>query len=437
MSINLTAMTSDKIITSMPVNESLENTTFLSYRDIELFESFGNFINPAYPLFLKKLGLNRVAIRAEGSTITDSNGKEYVDCIGGYGLFNLGHNHPKILHALIEQLGEKQLVTKPFITEIPVKLAESLSKITPGELSCSFICNSGSEAIDSAIKLARMYKGKKQIIAAENSFHGYTFGALSASGIPSFKRLFSPMVPDIMHVPFGDIEALKDSICEDTAAILLEPVQHEAGVCLPPDKYLQEVRDVCESKEILLIIDEVKTGLGKTGYMFICDYYKITPDILVLGKSLGGGLIPIGALIAKKALWKKFGLSFPMSASSFAGNILACRAALETIEVLQQDGLLDDCKKKGVFLIEALRQCISKYPTIIKNVNGIGLLIGVESFSSTKTLYLSKDLINQGVLAVPAFGNQSVLMIEPPIIISNDQIQKIIDALNISCKKIS
>jgi len=404
--------------------------------DTEIFESYAQHISWVYPSFLSRLGLNNIAVRAEGATITDSKGKTYIDCIGGYGIFNLGHNHPMIVQALVRQLNEKQLFTKPLITEISTKLAVCLSDISPGDLKCSFVCNSGSEAIDSAIKLARLNKGKKQIIAAEKAFHGYTFGALSASGIPSFKRFLGPMVPDFIHVPFGDIKALRDSVTSDTAAVLLEPVQHEAGVFLPSKDYFQEVRRICDDNDVILILDEIKTGFGKTGYMFACEYFGIVPDILVIGKSLGGGLIPIGALIAKEHLWKKYVLSFPMSASSFAGNVLACRAALTTIQILQGETLIEDAMEKGRILLDAFREYSKKYPDIIKAVDGFGLLIGIETVQPKKTLELSIEMIRQGVLAVRAFGNPSVLMIEPPLVISRDQIEKVIWSFETACQRL-
>ncbi|MHA2033215.1 MAG: aspartate aminotransferase family protein, partial [Candidatus Kariarchaeaceae archaeon] len=366
--------------------------------DSEFYESYSEHISHTYPAFLRKLGLNKVAIRAEGASITDSGGKTYIDCIGGYGLFNIGHNHPKIIQALTDQLKKKQQFTKPFITECQVRLAECLANITPEDLKCSFLCNSGSEAIDSAIKLARLYQGKSQVIAAKASFHGYTFGALSATGIPSFKRFFKPMVPDIVHIPFGDINAMAETITSDTAAVLLEPVQHEAGVFLTHKDYLSDVQHMCEKNGVIFILDEIKTGFGKTGQMFACDYFGIIPDILVLGKSMGGGIIPLGAIVGKKRYWKKFGLSFSMSASSFAGNILACTAALTTIQILQQSNLLNDCIKKGEILLDGIQQLIEKFPRIVKTVTGLGLLIGVTTTESHQALELSREMIMQGVL---------------------------------------
>ena len=404
---------------------------------MSLFESYGRLINPAYPSFLNKLGLNKIAAKAQGAAITDSHGNTYIDCVGGYGLFNLGHNNPDIIESIIEQLKEQQLLTKPLISEIQVRLAECIEKITPGDLSCSFILNSGSEAIDCAIKLVRLHKGGKTIITAQKSFHGHTFGALTASGIPSFKKAFQPLLPGFISVPFGDIEALKRSISAETGAVLIEPIQHEAGILLPPDSYLREVRELCDEHELILIMDEIKTGFGKTGRMFACEHYGLVPDILVLGKSLGGGLIPAGAIVARSHLWKRFGLSFSMSASSYAGNVLACRAGLSTIRYIQESNLLAECDEKGKMLLRSFRDYVGEYPNILRSANGLGLLIGIETQSGKIALELAKEMIRQGVIMVPAFGNSSVLMVEPPLVISFNQIRAIVDAFAAACAKVN
>ena len=406
-------------------------------KDMNLFESYGRLINPAYPSFLNKLGLNKIAVKAQGATITDSEGNTYIDCVGGYGLFNLGHNNPDIIESLTDQLKEQQLFTKPLISEVQVRLAECIEKITPGELSCSFILNSGSEAIDCAIKLVRLHRGGKTIITAQKSFHGHTFGALTASGIPSFKRAFQPLLPGFISVPFGDIEALKKSITADTGAVLIEPIQHEAGILLPPNVYPQKVRKLCDEHGLILILDEIKTGFGKTGRMFACEHYDVVPDILVLGKSLGGGMIPTGAVVAKSHLWKRFGLSFPMSASSYAGNVLACRAGLSTIRYIQEGSLLADCAEKGKMLLRSFRDYVGEYPNILQSVEGLGLLIGIETKSSKIALELAKEMIRHGIIMVPAFGNSSVLMVEPPLVISFQQIRAVVDSFAAACINVS
>ena len=406
--------------------------------DAKLFESYGRLISSSYPAFLKKLGLNAPAARAEGATVTDSDGKVYIDCIGGYGLFNVGHNNPAVVQALTDQLTEQQLFTKPLISEIQVRMAERIERICPGELSCSFILSSGSEAIDCAIKLVRLHNRRaRTIITAQKSFHGHTFGALTASGIPSFKRAFEPLLPGFVSVPFGDIEALKQSISADTAAVLIEPIQHEAGVLLPRDGYLRKVRNLCDAHGLIMVLDEIKTGFGKTGRMFACEHYDVVPDILVLGKSLGGGLIPTGAVVARSDLWKRFGLSFPMSASSYAGNVLACRAGLATIDFITQGNLLADCAEKGKMLLNSLKDNVADYPGILRSVDGLGLLIGIETKSGKMALKLAQEMIRQGILMVPAFGDSAVLMLEPPLVISLQHIRRDTDSFTATCDMVS
>ena len=417
--------------------KSLMSNEIESSEDMKLFESYGRLISSSYPAFMNKLGLNKVAAKALGATITDSVGRVYIDCVGGYGLFNVGHNNPAIIQSLIEQLEEQQLYTKPLISEIQVRMAECLEKIVPGDLTCSFILNSGSEAIDCAIKLVRLHKGAKKIITAHKSFHGHTFGALSASGIPSFNRAFQPLLPGFVNVPFGDIEALERSISADIAAVLIEPIQHEAGVVLPPDGYLRKVRNLCDEYNLLLVLDEIKTGFGKTGRMFACEHYDVVPDILVLGKSLGGGLIPAGAVVAKSHLWKRFSLSFPMSASSYAGNVLACRVGISTIRYIRQGSLLEDCTEKGKMLLHSFREYVEEYPDILLSADGLGLLIGIETQSGKVALELTQEMVRQGVLVLPAFGNSSVLMVEPPLVISFQQIRAVADSFAAACAKVS
>ena len=405
--------------------------------DTKLFESYGRLISSSYPAFLNKLGLNGVAARAEGATVTDSTGKVYVDCVGGYGLFNVGHNNPDVIAALTDQLAVRQLFTKPLISDVQVRVAECIEKIAPGDLTCSFILNSGSEAIDCAIKLVRLHKRAGKIITAQKAFHGHTFGALTASGLPSFKRAFKPLLPGFESIPFGDVEALKRSISDDTAAVLVEPIQNEAGAVLPPGGYLQEIRKVCDQHDILMVLDEVKTGFGRTGRMFACEHDGVVPDILVLGKSLGGGLIPAGAVVAKSHLWRRFALSFPMSASSYAGNVLACRAALSTIEFLKRGSLLADCEEKGNLLLRSFRDNVQEYPDILKSADGLGLLIGIRTSSGQVALKLAKEMIRQGILMVQAFGDSSVLTVEPPLVISFQQIRLVADSFAAACKEVS
>ncbi len=402
-----------------------------------LLQSYQKHINLSYPQFLAQLGTSGIALQAEGDSITDSNGRTYVDCVGGYGLFNIGHNHAKVAEALAEQLNKKQLLTKPLVSDVSVELAEALAKSAPADLECSFVCNSGSEAIDTSIKLARLNTGRKKIITLEKAFHGFTYGALSASGIRSFKYFFEPLVPEIIQIEFGDTTGLKEFVDEDTAAILLELVQHEAGVRVLPQSFIDAAGEICQRMGTLLMIDEIKTGCGRTGRMFACEHYGIVPDVLILGKSLGGGFMPIGAVLAKSNLWKKFSMCFPMSASSFAWNTLACRAALKTLEIIKRENLIEGCREKGNYLLREVADCVNQFPDVLKRVDGLGLLIGLMGNSKRITSDLCKSMIEQGILAVPAFGDSSTLMIEPPLVISQGNLERIVDALKAACAKVS
>jgi putrescine aminotransferase len=422
---------------SIPGESILEHESPTVAGDPSTYNAYGRLVNHAYPFFLKKMGLNCEAVKAEGAVITDADGKMYIDCVGGYGVANVGHNHPVVVQALIEQLLQGTPPARPFITQLPVRLAEALSMLTGGRLACSFVCNSGSEAVDTALKLARLQSGRKKIIAARGSFHGYTCGALSASGIAAFKRPFEPLLPGMHHVPFGDITALERMISDDTAAVLLEPVQHEAGITLPPPGYFEQVRRLCSDRGCLLILDEIKTGLGKTGRMLGCNHFGVTPDVLLLGKSLGGGLVPVGALLADAKLWKKFGLSFSMSASSYAWNALACRAGLAVLGLLEDGSLSKACAENGRFLLAGMQSLAVRYPKVLKGAAGLGLLLGLEAVNARTAAELSRELIADGILALTAFGNASVLMFEPPLVLSAHQAGAIIQALEKSCTIVS
>ena len=394
------------------------------------YERYGEYINSWYMTYLMNMGIINTGYKAEGATITDSNGNKLIDCTSGYGIGNLGHNNPVIVDAIIDQLNRGEVNTRPYINKIQIELAELLKNIAPGELECSYLFNSGSEAIENAIKLVRLYKGGKKIISMKNSFHGYTLGALSASGVPAFKKSFEPLLPGFEQVEFGKIEDLHNIKENEIGAILIEPIQHDAGVKIPPLEYLKQVRKLCDEKNIILILDEVITGIGKTGYMFASEYFQIVPDILVIGKSLGAGLIPIGAIITKKNLWQRFGLSFPMSATSYGGNSLACRAAIETIKFLQKNKILESVRKKGLLLSGQLNELMNKYPDIILSTNGIGMMFGLEIINKKVASGIVRNMIKNNIIVYQSFGNTNVIMVEPPLVISFEQISKIVEAFN-------
>ncbi len=401
-----------------------------------IYSCYEVHVNPVYPSFLRRLGIPYPAAWAEGAVIRDIRGNEYIDCTSGYGLLNLGHNHPALVEAAIDQLRSRQPLTRPMITEIQALLARRLAAAAPGDLECVFLCNSGSEAVDSAIKLARLATGRPKILSALGSFHGYTYGAMSASGMPKLQKSFGPLVPGIDHVPYGETEALEAALGPDVAAVLLEPVQHEAGVRLPPDGYLRAVRTLCDVLGALLILDEVKTGFGRTGPLFACDSPGIVPDVLVLGKSLGGGLVPAGAVVARKSLWRRFGLSFGMSASSYAGNALACRVALRMLELIGDGNVLEEGFRMGGLLAERLGDAVRRHAPVLVEARSAGLLASLRTDGPASATALSASLCRKGVLAMPAFGDGAELMFEPPLVITEGQVARVAAAIDDSCREI-
>jgi putrescine aminotransferase len=236
----------------------------------------------------------------------------------------------------------------------------------------------------------------------------------------------------MVHVPYGDLPSIANAVTENTAAVLIETVQHEAGVFVAPEGYLEGIRDLCDERRLLLILDEIKTGMGKTGRFFSCEHASVVPDVLVLGKSLGAGLIPIGAVLANRRIWRAFGLSFSMSASSYAGNVLACRVGCETIRTLDEN-LLRSCREKGKYILDGLKRCAERHTTIVRSVSGQGLLAGVELADNQVARAVARQMIGEGVLVFTAFGNGSVLMIEPPIIITDEQATRIVQTFESAC----
>ena len=306
---------------------------------------YEQYINPSMARLFRFMGLSTIEWQAEGSVITDIDGKQYIDCLGGYGVFSLGHRQPDVVVAVKQQLDMMPLSSKILLDKPMADLAELMAEITPGDLQYSFFGNSGTEAVEGALKLARLHTGRKKIIATVNSFHGKTMGALSATGRDVFRDPFLPLIDGFMHVPFGDVGALTRAVDAQTAAVIIEPIQGEGGIIVPPDEYLPTARALCDQHGALLICDEVQTGLGRTGKMFACEHYGVVPDIMATAKALGGGVMPIGAFTARPFVWDKLIDSPFLHTSTFGGNPLACAAACAAINVLQRDKLAERAGK--------------------------------------------------------------------------------------------
>ena len=369
-----------------------------------------------------------VAIRkGRGMKVWDTEGKEYLDFLGGVAVNCLGHCHPKVVVAIQKQAQRLIHISNYFHIESQTKLAKILVNNSFAEKV--FFCNSGAEANEAAIKLARRYfkeslgQNKFEFITAINSFHGRTLATLSATGQEKFKKGFDPLVPGFKHVEFNDVGAIEKAITKNTCAVMLEPIQGESGVKIPDPDYMREVRKLCDRYGILLVLDEVQTGMGRTGKLFAYEHYGITPDIMTLAKGLAGG-VPIGAMLATNKIAAAFEPG--THGSTFGGNPLACSAALATIDVLLEgDFVLDQCRRMGKYFKKRLEEMKKEFPSIIADVRGMGLLVGMELTRDGAPLV--KACMEKGALINCTAGN--ILRFMPPLIVNEKDIDHLIDIL--------
>jgi putrescine aminotransferase len=309
-------------------------------------------------------------------------------------------------------------------------LAKRLAQITPGDLQISFFANSGAEAVEGALKLARAATKRTKIVGTDNAYHGKTLGALSVSGRPYYQTAYAPLVPDVVHVPFGELSPLRADLA-DAAAFVVEPVQAEGGVISPPPGYLRAVREVCDQTGALLIADEVQTGLGRCGALFGCAADDVVPDVMTLAKGLSGGVVPIGAYIARAAVWNAAYARAPlMHTSTFGGNELACAAALAALDVLIDDDLTANARVRGHELLAGARELAVRHPHAVAAVRGAGLLVGVELRSEGYAGTIIPELLKRGVTAAWTLNAQNVIRLEPPLIVSAAQVQTAVRALD-------
>ncbi|MGZ3575341.1 MAG: aspartate aminotransferase family protein [Vulcanimicrobiaceae bacterium] len=394
----------------------------------ETYENYRQFVNPPLARVMKLSG-SPVEVRAQGCTIWDHNGKAYLDFAGGYGVFTLGHSHPKVIAAVKAQLELMSLSGKTMFNVVLGRAAKKLAEMAPGDLQISFWANSGTEAVEGAIKLARAATKRTKIVGTENAYHGKTMGALSASGREYFKEAYRPLVPDVVQIPYGDASAL-DAALKDAAAFIVEPVQGEGGVNVPPPGYLRAVREACDRTGALFIADEVQTGLGRCGMAFGCDRDGVVPDVMTLAKGLSGGIVPVGAFIVRPAVWNAAYAKAPlMHTSTFGGNELACAAALAAMQVLEEDGLVENAHARGEQLIAGARALAQRYPQVVREVRGAGLLVGVELTNEGYGGWIIPEMLKAGVTAAWTLNMQRVIRLEPPLVVSNGEIERALAAL--------
>lgn len=396
---------------------------------------YRDHLNPDLARLIRISGLGHLEDRAEGSLVWDDEGAEYLDMAGGYGVFSLGHRHPDVVAAVAEQLGRMPLSSKVFLNPLAARLAAALAEIAPGRLQYSFFCNSGTEATEGALKLARVATGRTGFVAAHGAFHGKTTGSLAVSGRPTYREPFEPLMPGVTHVPFGDLAAMDAAIGPDTAAVILEPVQGEGGIHVAPDGYLQGVRRLCTERGALLIADEVQSGLGRTGRMFAVQHWDVEPDLMVLAKALGGGVMPLGAYMGTPEVWKAYAGRPLLHTSTFGGNPLACAAGLATLQVLQRDRLPERAAEQGQYLRERLREVACRYPDILREVRGLGLMVGLELTEERFGGSVIAEMSRQRVIAVYTLNQPKVIRFEPPLTVEKAELERAVLALEASARR--
>lgn len=356
----------------------------------------------------------------KGAVVWDVEGRPYIDCVAGIAVNNVGHAHPNVAEAISKQAHKLIHTSNIYYTEEQVRLAELLVKVSPHQKA--FFCNSGAEANEGAIKLARKYTGKGEIIAMENSFHGRTITTITATGQHKYKKNFGPLTPGFKHVPYGDVEAVREAITDKTAAVLVEPIQGEGGIIIPPEGYLEELKKVCHENDVLLIFDEVQTGFGRTGEMFASQTFKVAPDITTLAKAIAGGF-PMGAVLASEEVGNAFEPGD--HAATFGGGPLACAAALASIQTIQDEGLLAQSRSRGECFKTQLKDLFQEYG-MVEDVRGRGMMLGMEMGMPCASMV--DEMRQQGVLVNCTAGN--VLRFIPPLVITTEQINEVTDSLD-------
>ena len=386
----------------------------------EVVRKYTEHINPYLAKLMNFAGFG-VEVKGEGCYLFDQDGRRYLDCLGGYGVFSLGHRHPRVVQAVRDQLDSLPLSGKTFFSQRQADLAERLSQVTPKGIEFSFFSNSGAEAVEAALKFAKATTGRAGIVSTEGGYHGKTIGALSTTGRANYRKRFEPLMPGVAFVPYGDTDAAVAAIDGETACMIVEPVQGEGGIHIPPDGYLRAIRTKCDAVGALLVMDEVQSGLARTGKMFGCDHEGVSPDVMTMAKCLGGGVMPIGATCFTRDICDSMFSENPLlHTSTFGGNPLACAAGLAALDVIEEEGLVERSAKIGGYLKSRLSDLAGKYE-LVSEVRGRGMMIGVEFAMDEVGELTIAQLVKRGMIAAYTLNNPRVIRIEPPLIMTEDQ----------------
>ena len=415
-------------------------------------ESIANFnenVNPGWLEYRKSVSTDSAFVEweDEGEVFRDVYGTEFIDCLGGFGIYACGHGNPEIKKTVRAQLDRYCLHSQELVDPLRGYLARLLALITPGDLQYSFFTNGGAEAIEMALKLARLATGGKWYISTVNAFHGKSMGAISLGGKAAYREDYIPMIQQVQHVEYGNAAATEAAVKnliavgEKVAAIIVEPIQGEGGVIIPPDGYLKELRRIADDYGCCLIFDEIQTGMGRTGTMWRCDHEGVTPDIMTYGKASSGGIVPITGIIARPWTYEKSGIGtgtegkmfdnpWILGSPTFGGNPLACAAFISTIRFMLENDIPGEMAKKGEYYMKGLAKLQEKYPTVLKDIRGAGLLICMEFPEAEVGYEVTKGLFARKVMTAGTLVNAKTVRIEPPATQSYETIDKVLEALD-------
>ena len=406
--------------------------------------NFERYVNPGILEYRKSVSSDYTSVewRDEGSVFYDIHGKEFIDCLGGFGIYMLGHRHPTVVKAVRDQLEHQALHSQELLDPMRGYLSHLLAMTTPGDLKYSFLCNSGTEAVEGALKLAKLWARRKKpnhtlgIISTTRGFHGKSFGSLSVSGKGEFREPFYPLMSGVRFVPYGDADALDkqlaicDAIGLDIAAFIAEPVQGEAGAIIPPPDYFAKVREICDRWGILLIADEVQTGMGRTGKLWGMDHSQVAPDIMTMGKALGGAVIPIGNFIATEDVFSVMFDNPYIHTTTFGGNPMATSAAIGALHATLEEDIPGQAAEKGAYLKGKLNELALTYDDLFDEIRGIGVIIGMQFRDADIGYAVSQGLFRRGVLIGGTLFNALTLRMQPPAIITHEQMDLVLERLD-------
>lgn len=398
-------------------------------------ELHGQHVNRAMAVMLRLMG-SRSEVRSEGSLVYDEEGLDYLDC-GGFGVFLLGHRHPGVVGAVERQLARHPMSTHSLFEPEIACAARDLAAIAPGPLDYVFFTNSGAEAVELSLKVA-LANGRHRLVSTVRGFHGKTLGALSVTGKDDYRAPFAERMMQTQFVPFGSIESLREVVTDDgTTAVILEPVQGEGGVRIPPHGYLREVASLCAERGALLIVDEVQSGLGRTGLLWACERDGVQPDVLLSGKILGGGVLPVGATCVRREWYEPFNRDPLLHTSTFGGNPLAAAAVRAVVGAVTAPGFLEKVRELGDELLAMMTRLWAAHPDLIVDCRGSGLLIGIEFATSTLAADMMTELLSRRVLTSYTLNSREVLRFTPPATLTTAEVSRLEHALTESCAELS